>query len=191
MTMSLRRRLLWGMIISTTLLLGMLCIILYIVTRSTLLSQFDTSLLSTAKMLSATIGNETFEGRGEGEHHEEGTERPFDRSDGERTDEGIPRATSEFNSLNDGYYQVWNHNRSRTVRSPSLGKRDLPHFVDDSSSEIYRRCLLPGDKPGRVISYRFSAQREERHRDDDYFVWLSVAMQVNSTSFSASSGGCF
>ena len=61
MTVSLRTRLLLGVIVSTALLLCVLCAILYTVTRNTLIHQFDNSLLSTARILSAVIENEGFE----------------------------------------------------------------------------------------------------------------------------------
>ena len=69
MIVSLRTRLLMGVIVSTTLLLGIFCVIVYVITRNTLTDQFDESLLSTAKMLSAVVESE-IEGEHQGSDHE-------------------------------------------------------------------------------------------------------------------------
>ncbi len=156
MIVSLRTRLLLGVIVSTALLLGVFCVVLYTITRDTLLDQFDDSLLSTAKMLSAVVGNEASDGEHEGEHHEGEKEETASRSNGELGIEFDVRMTPEFNNPNGGgYYQFWNHDRSLIVRSPSLGKADLPYFGEESSTDVYRRCSLPDDKPGRAVSCRF------------------------------------
>jgi signal transduction histidine kinase len=153
------------MLVSTTLLLAVLCIILYTVTRSTLLTQFDDSLLSTAKMLSATIGNEALAGHREEEHHEEDAENRDSRTDSERGHDEVVETTPEFNSLNGGFYQIQNHDGSRTVRSPSMGRANLPYFAKDSSGNAYRECVLPNDKPGRLIVHSFFPTTEEQgHR---------------------------
>jgi len=171
MTASLRTRLVLGVIVSTALLLGILCVILYAITRNTLLSQFDGSLLSTAKVLSAVVGNEASDGEHEGEHREEEREHANRQSNSELGIEFDVRMTPEFNNLNGGgYYQFWNHDRSVIVRSPSLGQSDLPYFGEESSTDMYRRCLLPENKPGRAVSYRFiPGTKEETHRQDGHF----------------------
>ena len=185
MTVSLRTRLLWGVIVSTALLLGIFCVILYMVTRYTLLNQYDESLLSTAKMLSAVVENEDFEEHDESDNEddedgEETTEHIDGRSNNKLEFEFDVRMTPEFNNLNGGgYYQFWNHDRTLKVRSPSLGKTDLPYFKDESSPYIYRRCLLPDDKPGRAVSYQFFPRTEEgNHTQDSYFI-IVVARDVS------------
>ena len=171
MTISLRTRLLLGVIISTALLLGIFCIILYTVTRSTLIRQFDNSLLSTAKMLSAVVGNEFFEENHEREHEGE-KEHDGNQSNSELEFEFDVRMTPEFNNLNGGgYYQFWNHDRSLVVRSPSLDQTDLPYFGNESSTDMYRQCLLPDDKPGRAVSYGFFPRTEDgNHTQDSHLI---------------------
>ncbi len=168
MTLSLRTRLLLGVIVSSVLLLGILCTILYAITRNTLLSQFDNSLLSAARMLSAVVEKED-------KKEEPGAEENKyveNRSDSELEFEFDVRMTPEFNSLNGGgYYQFWNQDRTLIVRSPSLGKANLPYFGEESSADTYRQCLLPDDKPGRAVSYRFIPRmKDETDAQDEHFI---------------------
>lgn len=162
MRVSLRTRLFLGVIVSTALLLGIFCILLYTVTRSTLIRQFDNSLLSTAKMLSAIVENEGFEGNDEKEH--DGHKEHADTQSNSRLEfEFDVRMTPEFNNLNGGgYYQFWNNDRTAIMRSPSLGDADLPYFGKDSSTEIYRQFLAPGGKAARAVSYRFIPRMKKK-----------------------------
>ena len=171
MIVSLRTRLLMGVIVSTTLLLGIFCVIVYVITRNTLTDQFDESLLSTAKMLSAVVESEIedehqeSDHEGESEHNERRTYHQLEL-------EFDVRMLPEFNNLNGGsYYQFWDQGRTLTVRSPSLGNGNLPFFEDESSSHLYQRCSLPDDKPGRVVSYRFAPRTdEESHEQNSSFI---------------------
>jgi len=168
MNLSLRTRLLLGVIVSSVLLLGILCAILYAITRNTLLAQFDNSLLSTARMLSAVVEKENYEE----EHYAEKNKASENHSGSKLDFEFDVRMTPEFNNLNGGgYYQFWNHDKTLIVRSPSLGKANLPYFGEESSTDTYRQCLLPDDKPGRAVSYRFIPRtKEEIHTQDDHFI---------------------
>ena len=55
MTCSLRTRLVIGAVGTIVLLLTVFSLILYVVIRRALVNQFDTSLLSTARMLAASV----------------------------------------------------------------------------------------------------------------------------------------
>ena len=55
MTISLRTRLLAGIIIATAVLLSVFSVIVYTVTRQSMIQNFDASLLSSARMLSALV----------------------------------------------------------------------------------------------------------------------------------------
>ena len=55
MTLSLRSRFLTGIVTGLAVLLCIFCVIIYIVTHHTLISQFDKSLFDTAKLLCAVI----------------------------------------------------------------------------------------------------------------------------------------
>ncbi len=182
MTISLRTRLILGVIVCTALLLGVFSVILYVITRSTLLGQFDSSLLSTAKMLSAVVGSETSEGEHREEHHDGEKEDGQEQAGGELGIEFDVRMTPEFNNLHGGgYYQFWGHDRKVFIRSPSLGQADLPYFRGESSTQAYRRCSLPDDKPGRAVSYRFVPKTRERINTRDGQFTVVVARDAKQT----------
>ncbi len=168
MTLSLRTRLLLGVIVSSVLLLGVLCTLLYAVTRNTLLDQFDNSLLSTARVLSAGVEKEVKKE----EPNDEENKYVENRSDSELDFEFDVSMTPEFNNLNGGgYYQFWNQDKTLIVRSPSLGEASLPYFGKESSADTYRQCLLPDDKPGRAVSYRFIPRmNDETQTQDEHFI---------------------
>jgi len=148
-------------------LLGVLCISVYAITRRHLIGQFDRSLLTTARMLSAVIEEENFKEEAEGDHDAEAGDGE-NRPPTERTLEldievGM---TGEFNNLNGGaYYQFWDHGRSLTVRSPSLGSRDLPQLDGAQTTPAYLACTLPDGKRGRLVQLRFNPRTEQGHQE--------------------------
>lgn len=163
MTVSLRRRLLTGVVIGTGVLLGIFCVLLYGVTRRSLVKSFDESLLTSARLLSAVIESEGLESDSEDEHYD--AEEIEVKSDGGQGKFGFEFAvdmTPEFNDLNGGaYYQFWNHDKSVVIRSPSLGQSDLPYFVSSSDGPVYQRYEFGDGKTGRAVSYRFTPRVEE------------------------------
>lgn len=158
MMISLKMRLITGVVIGTAVLLGVFCVLVYIVTNNTLLHSFDNSLLSTAKLLSAVVEDDR-------EHHDEkgevGEEEHLEEK-GALEFEFDVRMLPAFNNLNGGdYYQFWDDSASVFARSPSLGESDLPYFGDESVDPVYQRCVLPDGKAGRVVSYGFSLRTGE------------------------------
>jgi len=167
MIISLRTRLLLGVVAGTAVLLGVLCISVYAITRRYLIGEFDRSLLTTARMLSAVIEEENFKEEAEGDHDAEAADSQ-NRPSTERALEldievGM---TGEFNNFNGGaYYQFWDHDRSLTVRSPSLGQRDLPRLDGAQTTPAYLECTLPDGKRGRLVYLRFHPRTEQGHQE--------------------------
>lgn len=170
MIVSLRTRLLLGVVAGTAVLLGVLCVSVYAITRRHLIGQFDRSLLTTARMLSAVIEEENLNEEAEGGHDANDAEvaDSQNRPPTERVLEldievGM---TGEFDDLNGGaYYQFWDHDRTLTVRSPSLGSRDLPQPDGAQTTPAYRECTLPGGNRGRLVQFRFYPRTEQGHQE--------------------------
>jgi len=185
MIVSLRTRLLLVVVTGTAVLLGALCVSVHAITRRYLVGQFDRTLLTTARMLSAVIEEEALEEQTEGDH---------DNHDAETADSGgHPSAkpvleldiavgmTGEFGDLDSGaYYQFWNQDRTLTVRSPSLGSRDLPQPDGRSKSPVYRECTLPDGKRGRLVHLSFHPRREHADKlpSQSHILTLTVAMDA-------------
>ena len=181
MIVSLRTRLLLGVVTGTAVLLGVLCVSVYAITRRHLIGQFDRSLLATARMLSAVIEEENLneEAEGDPDAHDAEAADSQNRPSTERVLEldievGM---TGEFNDLNGGaYYQFWDHDRSLTVRSPSLGQRDLPQPDGASTTPAYRKCTLPDGKRGRLVHLRFYPRREHPNQEQPQRKTLTLAV---------------
>lgn len=161
MILSLRARLLSGIIISIALLLSVFSLILYGVTRHNMIRSFDDSLLATAKLLSAVLEDESLDMGDEDREHHDADDDPNEANVGFEFEFDV-RMTPAFNRPHGGaYYQFWNHDQSVIIRSPSLGQRDLPYSGQTSDTPVCRPCVLPDDRPGRMISYRFTPRTKE------------------------------
>jgi len=175
MTVSLRTRLLSGITISIAALLGVFSLILYGFTRHTMIRHFDDSLLSTAKLLSAVVEDEGLDIGDEGREHHDADDDPKEADKGIEFEFDV-RMTPAFNRPNGGaYYQFWNQDQGVVIRSPSLGQRDLPYFGQASDTPVCRSCVLPDDRPGRVISYRFIPRSKETNPTQGSAFVLAVA----------------
>jgi len=151
MILSLRSRFLVGVVVGLTVLLCILCTIIYTATRHTLICHFDKSLLDTAKMLSALV--ETKDDDDEEGHQDEET---ISEIKSEIEFEFDVRLTPEFNNPFGGaYYQFRDTVGAAVVRSPSLMNRDLNIFAEISDTPRYRECVLPDGKAGRAIGFQF------------------------------------
>ena len=151
MIVSLRKRLLWGITLGTTILLTIFSVSVYTITHQTMIQHFDESLLGTARMLSAVIENEGVEN---GHHDEQRSGRNISEIVFEF--EFDVRMTPQFNTLNGGgYFQIWDQEGNVLVRSPSLGKQNLTYIKSGSDAPEYRKTRLPNNKRGRAISYPF------------------------------------
>jgi two-component system, OmpR family, heavy metal sensor histidine kinase CusS len=175
MILSLRTRLLSGVIVGTGALLILFCITIYSLTSRTLVRHFDESLLDTARLLSAIIEDRGFV-QHEGESADEQDSEQTNRIERELELEFNVRMTPEFaNPYGGAYYQLWTQDRDKTIRSPSLGREDLPAFEDESDNPFYGDCPLPGKKSGRAIRYRFVPQSDEDNQAQEDPVTLVVA----------------
>jgi two-component system, OmpR family, heavy metal sensor histidine kinase CusS len=175
MTISLRWRLLSGVVLGTGVLLTLFCITVYSLTSRMLVRHFDESLLDTARLLSAIIEDKGFV-QEDGEQTDEEDSERTDRIERELDLEFNVRMTPEFFNLQGGaYYQFWTRDGTKTIRSPSLGQEDLPAFDEESDNSFYGDCALPGAKPGRAIRYRFIPQMDEDNQAREDPVTLVVA----------------
>ena len=106
MMRSLRTRLLFGMIVGIMLLLVVFSLIVYTAIRSALVKQFDSSLVSIAQILAASI--------------------EFDLNDNEIELEFEAQQMPEFqNAEKPTYYQIWRADGTVLARSPLLKTDDL------------------------------------------------------------------
>ncbi|MFB0554440.1 MAG: ATP-binding protein [Phycisphaerae bacterium] len=125
MTRSLRTRLLTGIIAGMILLLTVFSLLIYVVIRSALVKQFDTSLASVTRMLAASVELDNNE-----------IELEFE-----------VQQMSEFqNTEHPTYYQLWGPNDTVVAKSPLLDTDDI------SRSEGPLNTLVPGtsrDKNGQ------------------------------------------
>ena len=164
MTVSLRTRLLAGIIIATAVLLSVFSVVVYTVTRQSMIQNFDTSLLSSARMLSAVIEDEGEHDGHDDDDENEDYERYYSRNGSQRgiTFEFDVRMMPEFNRLNGGgYYQIWGRDGLVLVRSPSLDEQNLAYFKSDSNVPVYRDMRLPDTKQGRAVSYPFLPRADD------------------------------
>jgi signal transduction histidine kinase len=154
MIYSLRSRLLAGVVAGITFVLCVFCITIYTATRQTLIYNFDKSLLSTAKMLSAVIENEAY---GDDDNEQQGHQDKTAIGGNRKIDFQFDvRATPEFNNLYGGaYYQFRDANGITIIRSPSLAKTDLNIFKATSDIPQYAECILTDSRGGRAVGFQF------------------------------------
>ncbi|MHC4075758.1 MAG: ATP-binding protein [Planctomycetota bacterium] len=144
---------------------------------------FDKSLSATAKMLSAVIEDEGLKRKQKGQPNVQPHLNPeaFKR---EIEFEFEVRMTPEFNNINGGaYYQIFSQTGKTIARSPSLGKNNLEIFDTDSQTPKYRNCILPDNKKGRTIIYRFLPRADfdkgnKRQLPKDRVLTLTVARET-------------
>ena len=159
MILSLRTRLLWGIVMGTAVLLAIFSAVIYTLTRQSVFRHFDASLLNTAHLLTAVI-----EDNGFGEHSEDFEERSWRTLDFEFD----VRMTPEFNHINGGaYYEIWDAEGNALLRSPSLGENNLKRFSGSSGDFVFREVILPDQKRGRAISYQFMPRVDDDEEPEE------------------------
>ena len=134
MMRSLKSRLLAGIVIGMSLLLVLFCLTIYTVIRRALVNQFDTSLESMARMLSASV---------ELDENEVELELEVQQMPGFQT-AGSPT-----------YYQLWRHDGSVAARSASLGSDDLLRFDGPVSVPVFQKSKIKNNLPIRTVSFKF------------------------------------
>ncbi len=73
------------------------------------------------------------------------------------------------------YYQVWRENGTLLLRSPALGKSDLPHVAIDAP--IFVEVKLPQGHPGRVVIMCFLPASEDEEVPSETTPQISSAPQ--------------
>jgi len=133
-THSLRTRLLVGIVSGMILLLTVFSILIYTLTHRALVNQFDASLLSTARMLAASV-----------------------EQDNEEVDlESSVQEMPEFQKAeHPTYYQLWNDDSTVVARSPSLGTNDLPRFEGSLNIPVFQAFNMNPGRPGRAVGFKF------------------------------------
>jgi two-component system, OmpR family, heavy metal sensor histidine kinase CusS len=131
---SLRLQLLAGTVGGMTMLLAVFSFTVYAAIHRSLVSQFDASLASSARLLAASV-----------ERDENDVELGIDADQ-----------IREFNDAKrPTYYEMWRSDGGVIARSPSLGQTDLPRFEGALGREIGRALRLSDGRPGRAVCLTF------------------------------------
>lgn len=139
MMRSLKSRLLLGVGLSSTLVLIASGVVLYLLIRGALVSEFDRSLLESARTLAALVENE------DGRIHSEMAEREmpqFARRD--RPD----------------YYEIWQADGTMLEQSDRLKDDDLPRLAQRVKEPRFEFVTLPDGRPGRIVALTFVPKPE-------------------------------
>lgn len=165
---SLRGRLLWGIIGGMIILLLVFSILLYGVIHEALMHQFDASLLSTARMLTASV---------EDERHDESSDK---RNNGENNNQQETdgeekvkfeidvRMIPEFNRTSGaGFYQLQRQDGEIIARSPSLQTDGRLETTEISEKPRYHKITLPRNNRGRSVCIWFVSGGEETEAQFD------------------------
>ncbi len=156
MTPSLRKRLLTGIITGSVISLAIFSLGVYLVIRTALLNQFDTSLASVARILAASV------------------ELDGDEIELEFEVQKMPDFQSAKHPT---YYQLWKSDGTVVARSPLLDANDLPQIQGDVDDLVFAKALTPEKRPLRTVGLKFTPrladgeEHEERegreeHRDN-------------------------
>lgn len=137
---SLRARLLLGTVVATVAFLVAVGLLIYGLVRSALYNEFDARLGSKARILSIMVV-ET----------DEFYKLVYERSH-------FP----EYERRQDAeYFQLWRSSGAAYMRSPSLGRGDLPKAAGRVDAPAVRAVTLPDGRPGRIAGIRFTPRRED------------------------------
>jgi two-component system heavy metal sensor histidine kinase CusS len=140
MKSSLRLQLLSGVVGGMAMLLIIFSLTIYAAIRHGWIGQFDASLVSSARMLAASVerdGNEV--------------ELGFD-ADQIREFNDVKRPT---------YYEIWRSDRQVVTKSPSLGQGDLTRFESTLGREVSKAILLNDGRQGRAVGLKFNPRPAE------------------------------
>ncbi len=168
MTRSLRTRLLVGIIGGMTLLLIIFSIIIHTVISRALLRQFDTSLVSTAQMLAASV------------------EQDDGKIEMEFEDQQMPEFQSNKHAI---YYQLWSLDGIIIAKSPSLDTDVLPLFGGSLGEPVIQPLELKNGQPGRAVGLKFrpriadSDDKDYRQRKKGQALTLVVAKDAGDLQY--------
>jgi len=143
---SLRTRLLVGIVGGMLLLLLLVfSLIIYTLIHRALVNQFDASLLSTARMLAASI------------------EQDNDEIELEFKIQQMP----EFQKAErPTYYQLWRQDGTVVVRSPSLSIDDLLRFESPLDEPIFQEFKIGTGQPARAVGFKFNPRIADNEDKD-------------------------
>jgi heavy metal sensor kinase len=141
------RSLKWRLLIWTAggmlLLIAVFAVILYMAVERTLVRGFESGLEVTARALATSVDFK------KGRLSVEDTDLP------------------EFRRLqHPDYYEIRRTDGSVALRSPSLGKADLPASKADEGSPVFIPVTLPNQRPGRAIAMTFRPRAEDEDEED-------------------------
>ncbi|MBN1845379.1 MAG: HAMP domain-containing histidine kinase [Sedimentisphaerales bacterium] len=158
MNPSLRTCLSAGMIGGVALLLLVFDVVIYTSIRSALEHQFDSALLSTARMLSAGVEMELSPPETETEpgHQDEiaGVDFEFD----------VQMMPEFHRAEHPAYFQLWRQDGGVAARSASLGGDDLDRFAGLDTTPEFRSLVLKNRRPGRAVGLQFLPLLEDEDR---------------------------
>ena len=144
MMQSLRSRILVGMMVAITFLLGSYGVVVYEAARRAMLAEFDTALLAQASMLISGVEME-FEG--------DGIEIEIEID--------ISRVPGLSEKTGGTCFQLWLDNGKVVTRSPGTGETDLERFCDEDQP-VYRDITLPNGRSGRGVGILFEPTMEHK-----------------------------
>jgi two-component system sensor histidine kinase QseC len=172
MILSLRSRLVVGVVLGLAILLCFLCTLVYAATRYALISNFDKSLFDTAKMLSAVVQVENDDGEDDQQGHQD--EKALNSVKRKIEFEFDARLTPEFNNPYGGaYYQFRDGDGTLIISSPSLASSELNLFAHVSETPRYEQCVLPDGKVGRAIGFQFIPRGDWRPSDRPFSIVIA------------------
>ncbi len=143
---SLRTRLLAGIIGGIILLLVIFSLLIYVVIRSALLEQFDTTLTSIAQVLAGSV-----------------------EIDGDEIElEFEVQQMPEFrNAEHPTHFQLWSDDGTVVAKSALLGAHNLVRLEGILDKPVFENLQDNNDKPQRVVGLKFVPRTADNEDEDD------------------------
>jgi signal transduction histidine kinase len=151
MTLSIRARLLLGVSAGTAILLIVFSVVIYGVIRRTMIHQFDSSLLSTAQMLAASV----------------------DEDNGIIVLETESAQLPEFqNRKRPTFYEIWKSDGGVAAKSPLLERDDLSYSGGFTQTPVFKSLKMKNGLSVRAVGFKFTAgtadnEEKERYKPSD------------------------
>ncbi len=143
---SLRTRLLAGIIGGIILLLTIFSLLIYVVIRSALVEQFDTTLASIAQVLAGSV-----------EIDDDEIELEFE----------VQQMPEFRNAEHPTHFQLWRTDGTVVVKSPLLGTHDLSRLEGILNEPVFENSQDNEGKPQRVAGLKFVPRIADNDNEDD------------------------
>lgn len=147
MTLPIRTRLLAGISVSMAMLLIVFSFVIYGVVNRSLINQFDASLLSTARMLEASV----------------------EQDKGNISLELEPDQMSEFKiTHHPTCYELWQQDGTVVAKSPSMDTEDFLRPDGFTDTPVFRSLIMKHHRPARAVGFKFTpgiSDNDERKND--------------------------